>query len=744
MSGAKYHRLLLPLLLVLIGGVVGQIGVEKKEYYIAFLQNGPVSADSRVQRNINLNVLSSVKGSIVDARKSMVYSYTSFNAFAAHLTKDEAQKLLDRNEVLHVMPNRYHQLQTTKSWDFVGLPLNARRNLKIESDIIVGLLDTGISPHAESFKDDGLGPPPARWKGNCRRYANFSGCNNKLIGAKYFKLDRLENPGDIISPVDVQGHGTHTSSTAVGSLVQNASLYGLAEGTARGAVPSARVAMYKVCWDTFGCSDMDLLAGFEAAINDGVDIISISIGGIFVGYDVDSIAIGSFHAMKKGILTVASAGNSGPSLGTVSNHAPWILTVAASGIDRAFRSDVRLGNGKSVIGIGVNTFSPKKALYPLVRGEDVALDPSTKEDARFCLSGSLNPAKAKGRIISCKLGEWGTDSYLTGIGSAGVILQSNDTWDSNPIFMSPATIVNGTIGQIIDNYINLTRSSSSGVIGKTHEIKLEPSPFIADFSSRGPNSGTKRVLKPDIAAPGVNILAAFTPLKSLTGLKGDTQFSKFSLLSGTSMACPHVAGAAGYVKSFHPNWSPAAIKSALITTATPMSQRVTKHGEFAYGAGQVNPIRATNPGLVYDMGELLYIRFLCHEGYNSSSLAVLFGSKSVNCTKFRRGIGYDDLNYPTIHLSLQAKQQTTTGVFQRVVTNVGAAQSVYNATIRAPKGVEITVNPSSLSFTAVNQTLRYRVVVRAKAMPSLQMVSGSLVWKSSRNIVRSPVVIYSP
>jgi subtilisin family serine protease len=147
----------------------------------------------------------------------------------------------------------------------------------------------------------------------------------------------------------VQGHGTHTSSTATGSLVQNASLFGLAGGTARGGVPSARVAMYKVCWDSFGCSDMDLLAGFEAAINDGVDIISISIGGFFVGYDVDSIAIGAFHAMKKGILTVASAGNNGPTLGTVTNHAPWILTVAASGIDRAFRSDVRLGNGKNVI-----------------------------------------------------------------------------------------------------------------------------------------------------------------------------------------------------------------------------------------------------------------------------------------------------------------------------------------------------------------------------------------------------------
>lgn len=169
-----------------------------------------------------------------------------------------------------------------------------------------------------------------------------------MIGARYFKLDGIKDPADILSPIDVQGHGTHTSSTVLGNHVANASLFGLAKGTARGAVPSARVAMYKVCWASYGCSDMDLLAGFEAAINDGVDVISISIGGGFISYDVDSIAIGAFHAMKKGILTVASAANSGPALGSVVNHAPWILTVAASGIDRAFRSIVGLGNGKII------------------------------------------------------------------------------------------------------------------------------------------------------------------------------------------------------------------------------------------------------------------------------------------------------------------------------------------------------------------------------------------------------------
>lgn len=160
-------------------------------------------------------------------------------------------------------------------------------------------------------------------------------------------MDGNPDPNDILSPVDVAGHGTHTASTAAGNLVQNASLFGLAKGTARGAVPSARVAMYKVCWVGSGCSDMDILAAFDAAISDGVDIISISIGGAFPYYEDDSIAIGAFHAMKKGIITVASAGNDGPSEGSIVNHAPWIFTVGASGIDREFRSKVVLGNGQS-------------------------------------------------------------------------------------------------------------------------------------------------------------------------------------------------------------------------------------------------------------------------------------------------------------------------------------------------------------------------------------------------------------
>lgn len=177
-----------------------------------------------------------------------------------------------------------------------------------------------------------------------------------------------------------------------------------------------------------------------------------------------------------------------------------------------------------------------------------------------------------------------------------------------------------------------------------------------------------------------------------------------------------------------------------------MSRRVdyNKDQEFAFGSGQVNPTRAVSPGLVFDMDEMPYIQFLCHEGYNASSLAVLVGSKHVNCSTLLPGLGYDDLNYPTMQLSLKNNREPITGVFRRRVTNVGPALSIYNATIKAPTGVEITVRPTTLYFSRVLQKRSFTVVVKAKPMPSGQMVPGSLVWKSSRHVVRSPIVIYSP
>ncbi|XP_022156463.1 subtilisin-like protease SBT4.14 [Momordica charantia] len=746
MSKDKTFCVVVFVLLSIIGYVFAVENDQEKKHFIIFLKNNEIALNNEVDAaETHLNVLKTVKESHVDAKESMVHSYTkSLNAFAASLTGEEAQKLAKMGEVHSVIPNTYRKLQTTRSWDFIGLPSNATRHPQHESNIIVGVFDTGITPTAESFKDNGFGPPPKKWKGTCQHFANFSGCNNKLIGARYFKLDKIHDPIDILSPVDVNGHGTHTASTAAGNAVPGANLFGLAEGTARGAVPSARIAIYKVCWASRGCADMDMLAAFDAAIRDGVHIISVSVGeGGFGNYAEDAVSIGAFHAMKNGIVTVAAAGNNGPATGSVINHAPWILTVGASWTDRTFTSRVELGNGKSISGMGINTFNPRQKMFPLVDGADVASNnPQARGGASICAEGSLDPAKVKGHLVLCRMITWGSDSVVKSAGADGTILQSDQFLDHPHLYMTSATMVSTSDGASIDAYIRSTRTPTA-VIYKSTEVKT-PAPLVASFSSRGPNPGSTRILKPDIVAPGVNILATFTPLKSLTGLKGDTQFSKFTIESGTSMACPHAAGAAAYVKSFHPDWSPAAIRSALITTATPISRRMNAEGEFAYGAGNLNPERAVNPGLIYDDDEMSYVKLLCSERYSQSSIATLTGPKPVNCASLMHGLSHDSLNYPTIQLSLQNTRTTTVAEFQRQVTNVGHAVSVYHAIVSAPPGVEITVSPTTLSFTHVLQKLTFKVVVEAGPLPPGKMESGLLTWKTAGHVVRSPIVVYSP
>ncbi|EXC26926.1 Xylem serine proteinase 1 [Morus notabilis] len=252
------------------------------------------------------------------------------------------------------------------------------------------------------------------------------------------------------------------------------------------------------------------------------------------------------------------------------------------------------------------------------------------------------------------------------------------------------------------------------------------------------------VYQPDIAAPGIDILAAYSKQTTITGYPMDKRRAVFNIISGTSMACPHVAAAAAYVKSFHPDWSPAAIKSALMTTAIPMKIK-DETAELGSGAGQIDPTKALNPGLVYDLSLSSYIRFLCKEGYNSTNISLLVGGKKrYRCSDFKPAQGADGLNYPTMHLQLKNPNSTISAVFHRTVTHVGYQSSVYKANVVSPEGLSVKVYPSSLQFSHQQQKHSFKVTVKGGSMANeTSILSALLKWKDSHDhSVKSYILVY--
>ncbi|KAM7491975.1 hypothetical protein LguiA_034896 [Lonicera macranthoides] len=351
----------------------------------------------------------------------------------------------------------------------------------------------------------------------------------KIIGARYYKRSENFSDQDIVSPRGTNGHGTHTVSTAVGGLVHHAYLEGFAAGTARGAVPSARIADNEK------------------------------------NYFTDSIAIGSFHAMQHGILTSTSAGNDGPSPSSISNFSPWSLSVAASTIDRRFVTSVLLGN---------NLMYQNNRLYPLIYGGDVpnVVGGFNSSKSRFCEKGSLDRKLVEGKIVICDADSDGKAAISAGV--VGIIMRDGGRRYSSLVYPLPASYIGVRDGNHIERYMNSTSNASTTILRST-ELPNFIAPYVVSFSSRGPDPVNNELLKPDIAAPGVHILAAWPPGHPPSEVLGDLRDVGYNILSGTSMACPHATGAAAYVKSFHPKWSPAAIKSALMTTGNYQAENDT-------------------------------------------------------------------------------------------------------------------------------------------------------------------------
>ncbi|KAM0897117.1 hypothetical protein ACQ4PT_022786 [Festuca glaucescens] len=618
----------------------------------------------------------------------IIYSYSDvFTGFAARLTDEEADALRGTEGCLRLYLETFLPLATTRSPGFLGLRLGNEgfwSRSGFGRGVVIGILDTGILPSHPSFGDDGIDPPPRTWKGACEfKAVAGGGCNNKIIGARAFGSAAVNSSAP---PVDDAGHGTHTASTAAGSFVENANVRGNADGTASGMAPHAHLAVYKVC-SRSRCSIMDIIAGLDAAVKDGVDVLSFSIGASSgTQFNYDPIAIAAFKAMERGIVVSCAAGNAGPEPGSVGNGAPWMLTVAAGTIDRAIRTTVKLGGGEEFDGESLfqpgnnSAATPLPLVYPGADGSETSRDCSV-------LRGSEVAGKPKG------------------------------TPPSPTRHVLPASHVSYDAGTKIAAYVNSTASPTASIAFKGTVMGASPAPAVTFFSSRGPSRASPGILKPDITGPGMNILAAWAPSESHTEFSDGGVGLSFFVESGTSMSTPHLSGIAALLKGLHPDWSPAAIKSAIMTTSdavdrtgVPLKDEQYRHATFyAMGAGYVNPDLAVDPGLVYDIHADDYLPYLCGLGIGDD------GATEI-------------AHRPPITVN-------------RTVTNVGKPNSVYTAVVDMPGDVSVTVRPPMLRFTELNEKQSFTVTVRWAGQPNLAGAEGNLKWVSEDHIVRSPIVV---
>ncbi|KAI5642000.1 hypothetical protein M9H77_00197 [Catharanthus roseus] len=607
-----------------------------------------------------------------------------FSGFAARLSEEEAKSIAERPGVVSVFPDPILKLQTTRSWDFISQMDRQTKGLNPISnssshgaDTIIGIFDSGIWPESKSFDDKGMGPIPSRWKGTCVAGHDFkpSNCNRKLIGARYYT-----NSSSIKSRSarDQDGHGTHVAAIAAGNPVQGASYNGL---------------VYRVC-DEYSCGGSDLLKAFDDAIADGVDTISLSIGSAIrkALFSIDPIAIGAFHAMEM---------------------------------------------GGSIISSNLQT-SP---VYPLISGL-LAMNKSTQFEgsARICEEGALDENKVKGKIVVCENfapEESSPPSKLDEIkklGGIGMILVDALEKDVPSYYDFPVTAIYGTDAEIIFSYINSTRNPVATILPTKTVPRELPSPSVALFSGTGPPYTFINIIKPDIVAPGVSILSAWPGNNTEKG-----RTSHFHILSGTSMACPHVSAIAALVKSRNPTWSPSAIKSSIMTTAIQTNNKkgpilhndIVPATPFEFGAGHVSGSGPLSPGLVYDMEITDYLQFLCNYGYNISTIKLISSSiPNIFC-----------LSCPANPIFIGDNLVNQTIKVRRTVTNVGEAESVYTAIVETPKELEVKVTPKVLRFNKSKKKLSYTLECKSN-MPNTRRLFGSITWTNGKYNVRSPIVMY--
>jgi len=695
-----------------------------------------------------------------------LYDYRySFNGFAAQMTLAQANKIAGMDGVLNVSPDSLQTMDTSSTptflgltapgglWDQLGGPIGNKNGIGGAGDgIIIGVVDSGIWPESLSFSDRN-----ANGKLVYQQISGFHGkcdsaeiiidgswdanlCNKKLVAAQHFNAAwggdaaiQDQRPWEFLSPRDYNSHGTHTSSTAGGNFGVEPTGAAAAFGAISGMAPRARVAMYKALWSTEDGStasgfNSDLVEAIDTAVADGVDVINYSISGTTTNF-LDPAQVSFLFAADAGIFVAASAGNSGPTTGTVAHPGPWLTTVAAGTHNRNGEGSVTLGNGSTYFGASVAT---AVGPAPLVNAEDViatpvADDPTTPFlESALCVSGTLDPAKTTGKIVVCDRGVNARVDKSLAVqmaGGVGMILVNATSNSLNADFhFVPTVHVQNTDRAAVKAYA--ATADATATINQATIVLNTPAPFTATFSSRGPlAAGGGDLLKPDVIAPGQDILASVSP--AING-------RNFDLLSGTSMSSPHVAGLAALLKDLHPNWTPMMIKSALMTSASDILDGPNTNPLviFRQGAGHVRPNNAANPGLVYNSGFNDWLAFLCGttNGVNPASCAALVGA----------GYSTDpsNLNVASIAIGDLPGVQTVT----RKVTNVGSSAATYTASVAGLAGVTVVVTPSSLTLNP-GQTKSYTVAFTRTTAALNAYVGGQLTWTDGPHSVRSPIVV---
>ncbi|XP_031267277.1 subtilisin-like protease SBT3 [Pistacia vera] len=748
-----YRHLLLhvlPCLLLLLGISNAVSKSEDYQTYIIHMDHSQKPASFITHESWHLSILKSFSYP-ADNKEMLLYSYNhAIHGFSARLTPSQLSEVEKSPAHLATYPESFGKLFTTHSPKFLGL--NGNSGLwpaaSYGAGVIIGIIDTGIWPESESFNEKGMPPVPQQWKGQCENGTAFSPsiCNRKLIGARSFSKG-LQAAGRNISkfeydsPRDSDGHGTHTSSTAAGNHVHGASHFGYAKGTARGVAPRAHVAMYKVLWatDTFQSATSDVLAGMDQAIADGVDIMSLSLGFEQTPYFKDVIAIASISAVKKGIFVVCAAGNDG-GLQTTYNGAPWIMTVGAGTLDRIFHASVTLHNGVTLKGISYFPESIYITNKPLYYGKD-------DENKAICNRKALDPEEVTGKIVLC---DYTTETDVYGQlveveragGYAAIFLTDYSDLDSSD-YKIPSMTLPTSSGVLIRQYATgVSEPKVKRMQFILTEVGTKPAPQVAFFSSRGPDPINPGILKPDILAPGVDVLAAVAPNVPYTEVGNYDLVTDYALYSGTSMAAPHVAGVGALLKAVHPEWSPAAIRSAIMTSAYTIDNTgAILKNEMAgfpatpidFGAGHINPNKAMDPGLIYDLNFQDYVEFLCGLGYNDKQMKTVLRQSEWNCSQEPN----TDLNYPSFILLYNNE---TVKNFSRVVTNVGQEESAYRAILEFPTGMSISIEPSTLTFTQKYQKQDFVLSVEIDS-EAPRMIYGYLRWIDQHNhTVSSPIM----